>query len=97
LPTVRISPEWVTSPEQGKSSGRKATLASGQACFVTVLGRHLKMTGIINHMFRPQKTLKKRRRKLYNTLAFQLCCTVVKTGPLKKKRKKNSRNNDENV
>jgi hypothetical protein len=28
----------------------------------------LKITGIINNVFRPQKTLKKRRIKLYNTL-----------------------------
>ena len=31
LPVVKISPEWVTGPEQGKSSGRIAT-ASGSAC-----------------------------------------------------------------
>jgi hypothetical protein len=27
LPVVRISPEWVTSPEQGKSSGRIVTFS----------------------------------------------------------------------
>jgi len=27
LPVVRISPEWVTGPEQGKSSGRIATFS----------------------------------------------------------------------
>jgi hypothetical protein len=30
----------------------------------------LKITGIINNVFRPQKTLKKARIKLYNTLAL---------------------------
>jgi len=30
----------------------------------------LKITGIINNVFRPQKTLKKTRIKLYNTLAL---------------------------
>ena len=29
---VKISPEWVTGLEQGKSSGRIATLTSGPAC-----------------------------------------------------------------
>jgi len=61
---VKISPEWVTDPEQGKSSGRIATFASGPAC--------LKITGILNNVFRPQKkTLKKTRIKYYNTLALQ--------------------------
>jgi hypothetical protein len=32
------------------------------------LNNYLKITGIINNMFRPQKTLKKTRIKLYNTL-----------------------------
>ena len=27
LPVVKISPEWVTGPEQGKSSGRIATFS----------------------------------------------------------------------
>ena len=31
LPVVKISPEWVTGQQQGKSSGRIATLASGPA------------------------------------------------------------------
>ena len=30
----------------------------------------LKITGILNNVFRPQKTLKKTRIKLYNTLAL---------------------------
>jgi len=33
------------------------------------LNNHLKITGIINSVFRTQKTLKKTRIKLYNTLA----------------------------
>jgi len=32
----------------------------------------LKITGILNNVFRPQKTLKKTRIKLYNTLALQV-------------------------
>jgi hypothetical protein len=31
---------------------------------------HLKITGIINNMFKPQKTLNKIRIELYNTLAL---------------------------
>jgi hypothetical protein len=27
LPVVKVSPEWVTGPEQGKSSGRIATFS----------------------------------------------------------------------
>jgi len=34
------------------------------------LYNYLKITGIINIVFRPQKTLKKTRIKLYNTLAL---------------------------
>jgi hypothetical protein len=34
------------------------------------LNNYLKITGIINNMFRPQKTLKKTRIKPYNTLAL---------------------------
>ena len=44
------------------------------------LNNCFKIIGNINNRFRPQKSLKKSRRKLYNTLAFQLCCTVEKTG-----------------
>ena len=31
---------------------------------------YLKITGILNNVFRPQKTLKKTRTKLYNTVAL---------------------------
>jgi hypothetical protein len=34
------------------------------------LNNCLKITGIINNMFRPQETLKKTRIKLYNTLSL---------------------------
>ena len=34
------------------------------------LNNYLKITGILNNVFRPQKTLKKTRMKLYNTLAL---------------------------
>jgi hypothetical protein len=43
----------------------------------------LKITGILNNVFRPQKTPKKTTIKLYNTLACQFCCMVVKMGLLK--------------
>jgi hypothetical protein len=34
------------------------------------LHNYLKITGILNNVFRPQKSLKKTRIKLYNTLAL---------------------------
>ena len=34
------------------------------------LHNYLKITSVINNVFRPQKTLKKTRIKLYNTLAL---------------------------
>jgi hypothetical protein len=34
------------------------------------LHNYLKMTGILNNVFRPQKSIKKTRIKLYNTLAL---------------------------
>jgi hypothetical protein len=34
------------------------------------LNKYLKITGILNNVFRPQKTLKKTRIKLYTTLAL---------------------------
>jgi hypothetical protein len=47
------------------------------------LNKYLKITGIINNVFRPQRTSKKTRIKLHNTIAFQLCYTALKFGPLK--------------
>ena len=38
--------------------------------FDNKLHNYLKITGIINNVFGPQKTLKKTRIKLYNTLAL---------------------------
>ena len=35
LPVVKISPEWVTGPEQGKSEVGLLPLASGPACLGT--------------------------------------------------------------
>jgi hypothetical protein len=46
------------------------------------LNNYLKITGIINNLFRPQKTLKERRIKLYNTLALPTFYKAVKFGPL---------------
>jgi len=46
------------------------------------LHNYLQITGMINNMFRAQKTLKKTGIKLYNTLALPALCTVVTTGPL---------------
>jgi hypothetical protein len=34
------------------------------------LNNYFKIAGILNNVFRPQKALKKTRRKLYNTLAL---------------------------
>jgi len=41
---------------------------------------YLKITGIINNVFRPQKTLKKTRIKLHNTLVLQFCYMAAKLG-----------------
>jgi hypothetical protein len=34
------------------------------------LHKYLKISGVLNNVFRPQETLKKKRIKLYNTLAL---------------------------
>jgi hypothetical protein len=50
------------------------------------LHNYLKITGILNNTFRPQKTLKKTRIKLYDTLALALPVffyMVAKLGLLK--------------
>ena len=61
---VKISPEWVTGPEQGKSSGRIATFSLWTGIYYekeldidNKLRNYLKMTGILNNVFRPQKNL----------------------------------------
>jgi len=43
----------------------------------------LKLTGILNNVFRPQKTLKKTRIKLYNTLALPLSLYGSETRTIK--------------
>jgi hypothetical protein len=43
----------------------------------------LKITGILNNVFRPQKTLKKTRIKLHNTLAFLVLLYGSKTWTIK--------------
>jgi hypothetical protein len=37
----------------------------------------LKVAGILNKVFRPQKTLKKTRIKLYNTLALPVLLIII--------------------
>jgi hypothetical protein len=47
------------------------------------LHTYLKITGIINNVFRPQKSLKKTRIKLYNTLALQVLLYGSETWTIK--------------
>ena len=47
------------------------------------LHNYLKITGISNNVFRPQKTLKKTRIKLYNTLAIPVLLYGSKTWTIK--------------
>ena len=47
------------------------------------LNNCLKITGILNNMFRPQKTFKKTRIKLYNTLAFPVLLYGSETWTIK--------------
>jgi len=47
------------------------------------LHNYLKNTGILNNVFRPQKTLKKTRIKLYNTLALPVLLCGSKTWIIK--------------
>jgi hypothetical protein len=47
------------------------------------LNNYLKITGIINNVFRPKKTIKKTRIKLYNSLALPTLLYGSETGPLK--------------
>jgi hypothetical protein len=74
---VKIFPEWVMGPEQGKSSGRIATLTSKLACL------RMAFPGIFNNMFRPQKNLKKTKIKLYNTLALPVLLYGSETWTIK--------------
>ena len=47
------------------------------------LNNFLKITGILNNVFRPQKTLKKTRIKLYNTLAIRVLLYGSETWTIK--------------
>jgi hypothetical protein len=47
------------------------------------LSTYFKITGIINNVFRPQKTLKKTRKKLYNTLALPALSHWRENGTIK--------------
>jgi len=47
------------------------------------LHKYLKITGILNNVFGPQKTLKKTRIKLYSTLALPVYYMAAKLGLLK--------------
>jgi hypothetical protein len=49
------------------------------------LHNYLKITGILNYVFRPQKTLNKTIIKLYNTPALQFCYMAAKLGLLKQR------------
>jgi hypothetical protein len=47
------------------------------------LNSYLKITGILNNVFRPQRPLKKTRIKLYNTLALPVLLYGSKTWTIK--------------
>jgi hypothetical protein len=47
------------------------------------LQNYLKITGILNHVFRPQNTLKETRIKLYNTLALPVLLYGSETWTIK--------------
>jgi hypothetical protein len=47
------------------------------------LNNNLKITGLLNNVFRPQKTLKKTRIKLYNTLALPMLLYSSETWTIK--------------
>jgi hypothetical protein len=47
------------------------------------LNNYLKITGILNNVFRPHKTLKKTRIKLYNTLALPVLLFGSETWTIK--------------
>ena len=46
------------------------------------LSNYLKMTGIINNMYRPQKTKENKTTIVQYTGHLHICYMVVKTGPL---------------
>jgi hypothetical protein len=49
------------------------------------LNNYLKITGILNNVFRPQKTLEKTRLKLYNTLALPVLLYGSETWTIKER------------
>jgi len=51
--------------------------------FNNKLHNYLKITGILDNVFRPQNTLKKTRIKLYNTLALQVLLYGSETWTIK--------------
>jgi hypothetical protein len=51
LPEVKISPEWATGPEQGKSSGRIATFNLWAGMF-----RELKITPILEKLLEYERS-----------------------------------------
>ena len=63
LPVVKISPEWVIGPEQGKSSGRIATFSLWTGMFrdgiFTIPDETIIITGILNNMLDHTKPLRK--------------------------------------
>jgi hypothetical protein len=59
------------------------------------LNKYFKITGIVTSMFRQQKTFKKTRIELYNTLAFPAVTRLLKLDHKNKRRKKNNRSRDE--
>ena len=71
---VKISPEWVTGPEQGKCSGRIATFSLWTDMFRdgididNKLHNYLKITGILNNVFKPQKKSSENKIKIIREL-----------------------------
>ena len=60
------------------------------------LHNYLKITGILNNVFRLQKALKKTRIKLYNTLALPVLLYGSETWTIKaRRRQKNNSSRDE--
>jgi len=55
----------------------------GESYIDNKLNKFVKNTSILNNMFRPQKTLKKTRIKLYNTLALPVLLYGSETWTIK--------------
>jgi len=52
-------------------------------CIYTNINNFLKITGVLNNVFRPQKPLKKTTIKLHNTLALPVLLYGSETGTVK--------------